>query len=134
MTLVFSERPADLAIDLRERKIHSKSWTTQKGLQRKVNPFARGAFYTLPQDPIHLCQIYHREKAHLGDHEPIVSESSSLLPRHTSLAFQREVGSGTSSNAVSSRLASATPKRTRAATNRSTSCRSVCPLSSKAGH
>ncbi|MEK6710371.1 MAG: recombinase family protein [Nitrospinota bacterium] len=67
------ESVPDLVTDLKKRGIHSKSWTTQKGLQRIGIPFARGALYTLLRNPVYIGQIHHKEKIHSGEHEPTVS-------------------------------------------------------------
>lgn len=64
----------DLVADLKKRGIHSKSWTTQKGLQRFGIPFHRGALYTLLRNPVYIGQIHHKGKIHPGEHEPIIPQ------------------------------------------------------------
>ena len=63
----------DLVTDLKKRGVHSKSWTTQKGLQRIGVPFFRGALYTLLRNPVYIGQIHHKGKVHSGEHAPIIS-------------------------------------------------------------
>jgi hypothetical protein len=64
----------ELVVDLKAHGVHTKTWTTQKGIERKGAFFGRGALYTLLRNPVYLGRIVHKEKTYPGTHEPIVDK------------------------------------------------------------
>ncbi len=61
-----------LAEYLKQRKIHSKSWKTQKGMKRGGARFSRGALYVLLKNRVYLGQVVHKGKVYPGEHQEIV--------------------------------------------------------------
>ncbi len=62
-----------LAEDLKRRGIRSKSWRSQKGVQRGGGVFSRGALYALLKNRTYLGQVAHRGEVYDGEHEAILS-------------------------------------------------------------
>src|SRR5260370_24988842 len=58
--------------ELEARNIRSKLRTSASGRISGGKPFARGALYLMLQNRIYRGEILHRERSHLGAHEPII--------------------------------------------------------------
>ena len=58
---------------LRHEGVTSKSWKVQSGKDRVGKPIDKGALYKILNNPVYLGQIRHKDVAHPGEHEPIVT-------------------------------------------------------------
>ena len=54
--------------------IRSKSWVSTSGHRWGGKPLARGALYTMLQNPIYRGRIRHKDQHYPGEHEPIIDE------------------------------------------------------------
>src|SRR5467141_2268155 len=60
--------------ELEARGIRSRLRTSAAGRISGGKPFARGSLYLMLQNRIYRGEIVHREKSHLGEHEPIIDQ------------------------------------------------------------
>ncbi len=61
-----------LCLELRDKGITSRVWTSGKGHVRGNAPYSRGALYAILGNPVYIGKIRHRDKVYDGMHEPIV--------------------------------------------------------------
>jgi site-specific DNA recombinase len=62
----------DLAAELDEEGIRSKSWVTREGASKGGVRLTRGALFHILSSRVYLGEIVHRDKLHPGLHDPIV--------------------------------------------------------------
>jgi DNA invertase Pin-like site-specific DNA recombinase len=65
---------AALQVDLRQRGIVSKVWTSSSGKRRGGLGYSRGALYYLLRNPIYIGRIAHRGASYDGQHPGIVPQ------------------------------------------------------------
>lgn len=63
-----------LCLELQEKGITSRIWTSGKGHVRGNSPYSRGALYAILSNPVYVGKIRHKDKVYDGMHEPIVSQ------------------------------------------------------------
>lgn len=63
-----------LCLELREKGITSRIWTSGKGHVRGNTPYSRGALYAILSNPVYIGKIRHKDKVYDGMHESIVPQ------------------------------------------------------------
>jgi site-specific DNA recombinase len=63
-----------VAVELNQQGLHTKSWTSKKGIKRPGREFNTSHIYRILGNYIYVGKVLHKDKVYQGEHKAIISE------------------------------------------------------------